>query len=253
MAATSAIEWTEMTWNPVTGCTKISEGCRFCYAERMAKRLQDMGVEQYSDGFSIRLAPHILSEPFKWRRPRLVFVNSMSDLFHEDVPLEYILMVFDVMRATPQHIYQILTKRSRRLAELAGCLPWKQNMWMGVTVENHGALYRIHDLAETNAHVKFVSFEPLLGPVNVSDLSRVDWVIVGGESGPRARIIKQEWIDSIFDLCRAEAIPFFFKQWGRRESNPNPDDPTARKGHKYYAKGGCQLYGRVYREMPATI
>lgn len=240
-----------MTWNPVTGCTKVSEGCRFCYAERMAKRLQAMGVDQYRDGFRVRLAPQVLHEPLRWRKPRTVFVNSMSDLFHEDVPLDYILSVFDVMLATPQHTYQILTKRSRRLAELGASLPWADNIWMGVTVENRDALYRIRDLGEkTCARLKFVSFEPLLEPVSGFDLSLVDWVIVGGESGPHARRIEQEWIAAIHEQCRIHAVPFFFKQWGTLESNTDPNDPTTKKEHRHYAKGGCQLNGRVFREMP---
>lgn len=214
MATNSKIEWTECTWNPVTGCTKISTGCLNCYAERMARRLQAMGQPNYRNGFRLTLHPHMLEMPLHWRRPRMIFVNSMSDLFHEDVPLDFILKVFDVMQRTPQHHFQILTKRSERLAQLSPNLPWPENVWMGVTVENNDCTFRIDHLRRTNATVKFISFEPLLGPVHNISLRNIDWVIVGGESGPGARPMLHEWVTDLRDQCVAEAIPFFFKQWG---------------------------------------
>jgi protein gp37 len=250
LAATTAIQWTEMTWNPVVGCTKVSEGCRFCYAERMAKRLQSIGVKQYRNGFKLTLAPHVLNEPLKWRRPRMVFVNSMSDLFHPDVPLKYIRRVFDVMAVTPQHTYQVLTKRAHRLSELAPKLAWKPNIWMGVSVESKDTIFRIDKLAKAEASVRFVSFEPLLGPVGNPDLTHISWVIVGGESGPHARPIMKSWIESILTTCRDANVPFFFKQWGKPEFNVDPDDPTISKDHPNHAKGGCRLDGHVYHEMP---
>ena len=252
MAATTAIQWTEMTWNPVAGCTKISEGCRNCYAERMAKRLQIMGVAQYRNGFELTLVPHVINDPLKWRRSRMVFVNSMSDLFHGDVPIDYIRKIFNVMAVTPQHTYQILTKRTGRLAELASQLPWTPNIWMGVSIESQDTMFRLDDLARVDAYVRFISFEPLLGPVSNLDLSHISWVIAGGESGPRARPIMKQWVDSILTACRTNNIPFFFKQWGRPEFNVDAYDPTIAKDHPNHAKGGCKLDGRVYNEMPVT-
>ena len=214
MAANSRIEWTQCTWNPVTGCTKISPGCLNCYAERMARRLQAMGQPNYRNGFRITLHPHMLEMPLHWRQPRTVFVNSMSDLFHEDVPLNFIQQVFDVMRRAPQHHFQILTKRSGRLSQLAIDLPWAENIWMGVTVESSDYIARIDDLREIDAAVKFISFEPLLGPIAKCDLDAIDWVIVGGESGPAARPMDRRWVVDIRDRCLAANVPFFFKQWG---------------------------------------
>lgn len=214
MAANSRIEWTQCTWNPVTGCTKISPGCLNCYAERMARRLQAMGQPNYRNGFRVTLHPHTLEMPLHWRQPRTVFVNSMSDLFHEDVPLEFIQQIFDVMRRMPQHRFQILTKRSGRLSQLATDLPWAENIWMGVTVESSDYIARIHDLRETDAAIKFISFEPLLAPIAKCDLGGIDWVIVGGESGPGARPMDRQWVVDIRDRCLAANVPFFFKQWG---------------------------------------
>jgi protein gp37 len=250
MATKSSIEWTHMTWNPVTGCSKVSQGCKNCYAERMARRLQAMGVPQYRDGFRVRLAPQVLEEPLAWSRGRLVFVNSMSDLFHEQVPFEYIERVFEVMRATPQHQYQILTKRHQRLADVAPSLNWPENVWMGVSVEDLKATVRIPCLVATPARIKFLSVEPLIGPIPELPLVGIDWVIVGGESGPRARPVKKEWIEHIQKECSRNGVPFFFKQWGKRSFNVNPRDPTIAKTHALYAKGGCQLNGRVFRNMP---
>ncbi len=250
MAAQSSIEWTEATWNPVTGCTKISQGCKHCYAERMAKRLQKIGVKQYRNGFKVTLAPHVLHIPYAWNSPKTVFVNSMSDLFHEDIPLDYIQKIFEVMNNTPRHTYQILTKRSERLAKLSPCLQWPPNVWMGVSVENQDVVHRIKNLAKVNAKIKFLSIEPLIGQIKTLCLDHIDWVIVGGESGPNARPLKIEWVNEIFRLCRQKGIPFFFKQWGKQEFNVNPHDPTIHKNHPFHAKGGCQLNGKTYREMP---
>jgi protein gp37 len=212
--AKSSIEWTDATWNPVTGCTKISPGCKHCYAERMAKRLKAMGHQNYVNGFDLTLQPHMLELPLKWRRPSQVFVNSMSDLFHEDVPVEYVERVFDVMRRAHWHQYQVLTKRSERLRKLAPQLPWERQIWMGVSVENQDYLYRIDDLRQTGAHIKFLSVEPLLGPLPEIDLRGIDRVIVGGESGPGARPMHPDWVRQIRDQCIRAHVPFFFKQWG---------------------------------------
>lgn len=248
MAANSRIEWTQCTWNPVTGCTKISSGCLNCYAERMARRLQAMGQPNYRNGFRVTLHPHMLEMPLHWRQPRTVFVNSMSDLFHEDVPLEFIQQVFDVMRRAPQHHFQILTKRSQRLSELATELPWAGNIWMGVTVESSDFVARIDDLRETDAAIKFISFEPLLGPITKYDLGEIDWVIVGGESGPGARPMDRQWVVDIRDRCLAANVPFFFKQWGgvnKKRNGRNLDeiiwdelpDGTKRRESDYVSVG----------------
>ena len=212
--AKSSIEWTDTTWNPVTGCTKISPGCKHCYAERMAKRLKAMGQANYSNGFALTLQPHMLELPLKWRQPARVFVNSMSDLFHNDVPAAYIKQVFDVMRRAKWHQYQILTKRSERLRKLSPQLSWEPHIWMGVSVENKDYLYRINDLKHTGAQVKFLSIEPLLGPLPKLNLRGIDWVIVGGESGPGARPMSPDWVRQIRDCCLKASVPFFFKQWG---------------------------------------
>ena len=215
MATQSAIEWTESTWNPVTGCTKISAGCLHCYAERMAKRLQAMGQQRYRNGFKLTLQPEALDEPYKWKKPRIVFVNSMSDLFHEKVPLGFIREVFSVMNDNKRHTFQILTKRSERLRELAPLLDWPKNIWMGVTIENNDYIDRADDLRSINAAIKFLSLEPLLGPVQDLKLDGIDWVIVGGESGPGARLMKEAWVLDIKKKCdNKHKTPFFFKQWG---------------------------------------
>lgn len=236
MATKTHIEWTEMTWNPVTGCSKVSAGCKFCYAERMAKRLQAMGVERYRNGFEVTLHEDLLDVPRTWRQPRLVFVNSMSDLFHEDVPLEFIRRVFSTMIGTPQHTYQILTKRSARLRELAPELVWPKNVWMGVSVEDQRVVHRIDDLRSVPAAVRFLSCEPLIGPLENISLEGIQWVIVGGESGPGARPMQKQWVQSIMRQCRKERVSFFFKQWGGVRK-----DLTGRT-----------LNGRTYDEMPVT-
>jgi protein gp37 len=214
MGLNSKIEWTETTWNPITGCTKISTGCKNCYAERMALRLQAMGNPNYINGFKPTTHEHILDKPLYWKKPQMVFVNSMSDLFHEEVPLDFILKVFAVMRDASWHTFQVLTKRSKRLMELDNRINWPSNVWMGVSVESEAYKYRISHLRKTHAEVKFLSIEPLLGPLGKLDLYDIDWVIVGGESGPKARIMEEAWVIDIRDQCIASGIPFFFKQWG---------------------------------------
>ena len=214
MAALSSIEWTEMTWNPVTGCTKISHGCKHCYAERMAKRLQAMGMPKYSQGFQATTHPASLREPFKWKHPTVVFVNSMSDLFHKAIPTEFIQEVFEVMNQTPQHTYQVLTKRPSRVHQLDGKLTWTPNIWLGTSVESERWMPRMDWLKATSAKTKFLSLEPLLGPLPSLDLSGIDWAIVGGESGPGARPMEADWARQIRDNCVANEVPFFFKQWG---------------------------------------
>jgi protein gp37 len=214
MANSSHIEWTDATWNPITGCSKISPGCKFCYAERLSRRLQAMGQENYRNGFEVTLQPHMLEHPLRWRQPRRVFVNSMSDLFHDDVPVAYIQQIFDVMRRASWHQFQVLTKRSERLLELDPVLEWQRQIWMGVSVENEDYLYRIDHLRRTSAVIKFLSIEPLLGPLRKLKLRGIDWVIVGGESGPGARPIDPEWVREIRDRCISARVAFFFKQWG---------------------------------------
>jgi len=235
--AQSQIEWTESTWNPVTGCTKISPGCKHCYAERMAWRLQAMGQPNYTNGFEVTLHEHMLSRPLEWKKPQTIFVNSMSDLFHKDVPLEFIQKVFAVMQQAHWHQFQVLTKRSERLLELSQYLEWTPNVWMGVSVESEKYTFRIDHLRQTGAMVKFLSLEPLLGPLPSLDLTGVDWVIVGGESGPGARPLKREWVTDIRDQCQRVKVPFFFKQWG-----------GVRKKQR-----GRELEGRTWDEMPAII
>lgn len=214
MATQSPIEWTESTWNPVTGCTRISAGCLNCYAARMARRLLAMGQKRYRNGFRVTLHSDALNEPYGWKKPRIVFVNSMSDLFHEIVPFDFIQDVFTVMRENRRHTFQILTKRSQRLAQLAPLLNWPENIWMGVTVEHNDYVARVDDLRLVDATVKFLSLEPLLGPVPDLLLSGINWVIVGGESGPGARPMKKQWVLDIKEQCEETGVPFFFKQWG---------------------------------------
>jgi protein gp37 len=234
MALGSGIEWTESTWNPVTGCDKISPGCKHCYAERMAERLQAMGQPNYRDGFQLTLQPKMLELPLAWKKPQTIFVNSMSDLFHDDVPVEYIKRVFEVMGRAHWHRFQVLTKRAERLADLASQLSWTPNVWMGVSVENADYLWRIDHLRSTGAAVKFLSLEPLLGPLSALDLRGINWVIVGGESGFRARPMKEAWVVEIRQQCRHASVPFFFKQWGGVNKK----------------KAGRVLEGRTWDEMP---
>ncbi len=237
MSLRTHIEWTESTWNPVTGCTKISEGCANCYAERLAKRLRAMGNRNYRNGFEVTLHPAALAIPSRWKKPQLIFVNSMSDLFHEDIDDAFIRKVFDVMIKTDRHVYQILTKRSERLLELAPSLPWAEHIWMGVTVESRAHKSRIAHLRKTPAHTKFLSLEPLLGPVPGLNLKGIDWVIVGGESGVGARPMKEEWAIDIRNQCDASGTPFFFKQWGGVNKK----------------KAGRLLEGKLHSEMPSSL
>jgi len=232
--AQSSIEWTEMTWNPTTGCTKISPGCKFCYAEIMSRRLQGMGVEKYRDNFKVRIHPSSLKTPGTWKNSKIVFVNSMSDLFHEDIPLEFIKQVFQVMNDHPQHVFQILTKRAERLLEIHNEFKWTHNLWMGVSVENDSFKGRIDLLRDTNARVKFLSLEPLIGPLRNLDLNKIDWVIVGGESGSNPRPMKSDWVINIQEQCESAGVAFFFKQWGGRNKKAS----------------GRILNGRTYDEMP---
>ncbi len=210
----SAIEWTESTWNPVTGCNKISPGCKNCYAEQMSRRLKAMGQRNYRDGFKLTLQPHMLELPLKWKKPQTIFVNSMSDLFHKDVPTEYIMRVFDVMNQAHWHRFQVLTKRAERISELNDDLNWSDNIWMGVSVENSKYVHRIDDLRNSKAQTKFLSLEPLLSSLKNLDLKNIDWVIVGGESGHRARPMNPEWAIDIQRQCDDQDVSFFFKQWG---------------------------------------
>lgn len=234
MAQQSSIEWTHTTWNPVTGCTKISAGCKNCYAERMAKRLQAMRVPQYRRGFQLTTQRDSLDIPYRWAKPRLVFVNSMSDLFHEDVPLDFIEDVFRVMNNCPHHQFQVLTKRPERAAELSAQLNWTDNIWMGTSVENASVKHRIAHLRNIPANIRFLSVEPLLGPIPNIPLSNIHWVIVGGESGPGSRPMNKEWVDQIQKKCKTMNVPFFFKQWGG----------TNKK------KTGRMLDGKTWDEMP---
>lgn len=240
MALQSDIEWTESTWNPVTGCTPISDGCQNCYALRMAKRLHAMGNKRYLNGFNLTLHPDLIESPLKWKKPRLIFVNSMSDLFHEAVPLDFIRDIFDTMKAARQHTFQILTKRSSRLAEVALELSWPDNVWMGVTIEAGKYSYRADNLRKVPAAVKFLSIEPMIAPVYNLDLSLIDWVIVGGESGPKSREIEKEWVAFLRDQCLSESVPFFFKQWGgtnKKKTGRNLDGKTWSQYPKsYYEK-----------------
>ncbi len=235
MASNSTIEWTQITWNPVTGCTKISSGCKNCYAERMARRLHLMRSKRYINEFKVTLHEDLLDFPKKLRSGKRIFVNSMSDLFHEDVPLEFIQKVFQTMNECRQHVFQVLTKRSKRLAELAGKLSWSENIWIGVTVEDNTNKDRIADLRAVPAKVRFISFEPLISEIKKPDLTGINWIIVGGESGPGARPIVKEWVEALQRNAQQFDIPFFFKQWGG----------TNKK------KSGKLLNGQMFQESPA--
>jgi protein gp37 len=233
----SSIEWTEQTWNPVTGCTKISPGCKFCYAERFAKRLQAMGAENYRNGFKLTLHSHMLERPLEWRKPSIIFVNSMSDLFHKDVPEEFILAVFHTMNRAHWHQFQILTKRPERVLAMNKKINWTPNIWMGTSVESNEYVDRIDVLRKTSAKIKFLSLEPLLSALPTLNLKKIDWVIVGGESGPKARPMKPEWVLEIKRQCRRAVVPFFFKQWGGKNKK----------------QAGRILNGRTWDEMPRTL
>ena len=235
--AKSAIEWTEATWNPVTGCNKISAGCKNCYAERMSRRLKAMGQRNYMNGFEVTLQEHMLELPLRWKKPQVIFVNSMSDLFHKDVPLKYIQKVFNVMNQASQHQFQVLTKRSDRLAKIHTKLKWTENIWMGVSVENSDYYHRIDDLRITDAKIKFLSLEPLIGSLPDLNLENIDWVIAGGESGPGARPIEEDWVVDIKNQCQKAEVAFFFKQWGG----------------VFKKKNGRLLNGRTWDELPVAL
>jgi len=230
----SSIEWTEQTWNPVTGCTKISPGCKFCYAEKFAKRLESMGVENYRNGFKLTLHPHTLAKPLEWRKPSIIFVNSMSDLFHEKVPDDFILSVFKTMNEASWHQFQVLTKRPERVLEMNKKLKWTKNIWMGTSVENQNYVDRIDALRKTSAEIKFLSLEPLLGALENLNLKKINWVIVGGESGFKARPMDEKWVLDIQKQCKKAEVPFFFKQWGGKNKK----------------KAGRLLKGKTWDEMP---
>jgi protein gp37 len=234
MAQNSRIEWTQATWNPVTGCTKVSPGCKHCYAERMAKRLQAMGVPQYRNAFRVTVHPSLVSVPLRWKKPRLVFVNSMSDLFHPDVPVPFIQQVFATMQQASQHTFQVLTKRPENAEQFAHQLPWPENVWLGTSVEDALHVHRVKTLGRIPAQVRFLSLEPLLGPLPRLQLQRIDWVIVGGESGPSARPMEKAWVKQIRDRCLVHNVPFFFKQWGGVNKK----------------RTGRLLDGRTWDEMP---
>jgi len=234
MSTSAQIEYTHSSWNPVTGCSRVSAGCLHCYAERMAKRLQGMGVPKYRNGFDVTLHPDVLEDPLSWKKPRLIFVNSMSDLFHEKIPIKYLRQIFDVMARADWHVFQVLTKRAERLAELSPKLDWPPNVWMGVTVESSKFTHRIDLLRETGAAIKWLSMEPLLTEVPGMNLSEIDWIVVGGESGPGARPMKKDWVIDIQRQCREQKVHFFFKQWGGVNKK----------------KTGRKLNGRFYDAMP---
>jgi protein gp37 len=236
MADRSAIEWTEATWNPVTGCDKVSPGCAHCYAEAFAERFRGVVGHPYEQGFDLRLWPKRIDQPLRWKRPRMIFVNSMSDLFHERIPAEFISDVFASIEAADWHTFQILTKRPDRVVELASSLPWPSNLWMGVSIENRRFVSRADRLREIPAKVRFISAEPLLGPLEGLDLSGIQWLIAGGESGHKHRRVDAEWVRQLRDDCGDEGVAFFFKQWGGRT-------PKA---------GGRELDGRTYDGMPAV-
>lgn len=235
--ALTTIEWTDATWNPVRGCSKISPGCKYCYAERFAERFRGVPGHPFEQGFDLRLVPEKLDEPLRLKKSRRIFVNSMSDLFHEEVPVEYIQQVFEVMNQANWHEYQVLTKRSERLDSLDGLIRWAPHIWMGVSVESVDYVWRIDHLRRTKAHVKFLSLEPLLGPIRNLNLRNIDWVIVGGESGPGARPMKKEWVTDVRNQCKRAGVAFFFKQWGG----------------VFKKKAGRELEGRTWDELPTLV
>ncbi len=252
MAVTSTIEWTDATWNPVTGCTKVSAGCDNCYAETFAERWRGIPGHPYEQGFDLKLWPERLELPLQWHEPRRIFVNSMSDLYHPKVPDEYVARVFNTMNLARQHIFQVLTKRAKRLIDIAPRLNWTPNIWQGVSVESGAHVWRIDALRRVPAKVRFLSLEPLLGPLPALDLQGIHWVIVGGESGRGARPMDPDWAAEIRDQCRRARVPFFFKQYGTLKANPDQGDPTA-KENGGESKGGRTLRGRVWHQFPAPL
>ncbi len=236
MSATTTIEWTDKTWNPVTGCSPISDGCAHCYAAKMARRLKAMGSKRYMNGFSVTLHPDLVSLPLHWKKPKRIFVNSMSDLFHEEVPFEFIEEIFRTMAKARQHTFQVLTKRAERLAECATHLAWPPNVWMGVTVESGKYLHRVDLLRNIPSAIRFLSVEPLVGHPGLLNLAGIDWVIAGGESGPAARAVRKEWVETVRDQCIGSGVSFFFKQWGGVNKK----------------KAGRLLDGRTWNQYPVA-
>lgn len=236
MSINSKIEWTQATWNPITGCTKVSDGCKNCYAERLAHRLKAMHNPRYQNEFQVTVHEDLLRKPFEWKKPKKIFVNSMSDIFHEDVPEEAIISIFETMNSCPQHQFQVLTKRPERLKSINNKVIWSDNIWMGVSVENSKYLNRIEILKDCGAKIKYVSAEPLIGDLGDINLEGIDWIIVGGESGPGSRPIKEEWVVNLLNLSRKYGVPFFFKQWGGVQKSKN----------------GCLLKGQIIQEYPET-
>lgn len=236
MSITSKIEWTEATWNPITGCTKCSEGCRHCYAATLAKRLHAMGNIRYKNGFEVTVHKDLFDRPLEWKKPKMIFVNSMSDIFHEDVSDEDILRIFETMNKASWHTFQVLTKRPERLEKLNSFINWTPNIWMGVTVENKNALQRCDILRKCNAQIKFISAEPLLESIAEIDLTGIDWLIVGGESGPGCRPLDKQWVVELRDAANKNNVPFFFKQWGGF----------------HHSKAGSELDGVSYKAFPKT-
>ena len=246
----SKISWTSRTWNYVTGCNKVSPGCKNCYAESMAKWLRAMNNPSYKNGFDLTIQKRLLLDPFKWK-PSLVFVNSMSDAFHEEIPLDVTKRAFRTMNYCGHCDFQILTKRTKHLLKVCNELKWSKNIWMGTSIENSDYLWRIDDLRQVEAKIRFLSIEPLLGEIQDLDLSGIQWVIVGGESGRKARPVNKEWVERIQAICQEQEVPFYFKQWGKAIHNPNGSaDPTTKKDHPYYEKGGRMLNGMVYNQYP---
>lgn len=237
----SKIEWTETTWNPTTGCNKVSEGCKNCYAEVMSNRLKAMGVDKYKNNFKITEHPKELSKPYNWKKSKVIFVNSMSDLFHRQVSLEFIKQVFEVMNENTHHVFQVLTKRPKRVLELQDELFWSHNIWLGTSVEDNKVLERVDTLRKTKAKIKFLSCEPLIGSLNELNLEGIDWVIVGGESGPNARPMKEEWVIDIMDNCKSNKVSFFFKQWGTWGADGKKRNKKA---------NGRELNGQTWEENP---
>lgn len=235
--ALSKIEWTEETWNPITGCTKCSDGCKHCYAATFARRLQAMGNPRYTNGFQVTVHEDLIEKPFDWKKPKLVFVNSMSDLFHDDVSDDIILRIFDVMNRASLHTFQVLTKRSERLLNLSSRIKWTSNIWMGVSIENQSTIFRCEDLKKTNAAIKFISAEPLLGPLSILDLNNIDWLIVGGESGAGSRPIEEAWVLDLQQMAARTNTAFFFKQWGGFNKKKN----------------GKLLQGKIVQEYPHKV
>lgn len=251
----TSIEWAHRVWNFLTGCTKVSAGCKFCYMFTLAVRLKAMGQVKYRNGAKLTIHEDEIANPYQWKKPSLVFVNSMSDAYHEDIPLGIQQEYHKVVADNPQHKFLALTKRIERVLDIQDNVLWPTNLCLGVSVEDERVLHRVDTLRKSNAKFKWISAEPLIGPLTNLNLDGIDWVVVGGEAGinKNLRPIEESWVLEIMEKCKEKGIPFFFKQWGKKDFNPNPEDPTKVKGHQHYAKGGCQLLGEVYREFPESF